>query len=102
MMNVTYKNKIGQTSTIVALIHGGGNIADLSNTDLIEVTFTPFIVTLSVSNVSYTHEGYYGVIVDSVNDLTGKSEGRLATIGKLSLNQKLYNFARKYIFKNKS
>ncbi|VDI22455.1 Hypothetical predicted protein, partial [Mytilus galloprovincialis] len=84
MMNVTYKNKIGQTPTIVALIHGDGNIADLSNTDLIEVTFTPFTVTISIFNVSCTHEGYYGVIVDSGNDLTGKSEGRLATIDKPS------------------
>lgn len=82
MMNVTYRTSPGLNPTRIAVIQGDGNVEVTNSTDLIEVTYTSFTVTITVLNVTCAFEGYYGVIIDSGSGLKGKSQGKLSTSGE--------------------
>lgn len=56
-MNVTYRTSPGLDPTLIAVIQSDGNVEDMNKTDLIEVTYTSFSVSIAVLNVSCAYQG---------------------------------------------
>lgn len=81
MINVTFKESYGADSLLISRIKSDGSIIDTITNDNIVISYALSIVTIAIYNVSCPYNGFYGVSVDSVNNLTGRAEWQLSVKG---------------------
>lgn len=81
MINVTFKESYGADSLLISRIKSDGSIIDTITNDNIVISYALSIVTIAIYNVSCLYNGFYGVSVDSVNNLTGRAEWQLSVKG---------------------